>query len=191
MLRIYVPLACLLCIAPFLVNQMSAGKKLTLATILLALAALINSFFLILHAKDNAYRIQYAQDVVAGFPNHPVFVWGGSLTYELMYPVLANSEKIRTPYFYSLGYTYFDPYSFAHTENTAGRGFLALLLSEKGLELFASEYRIGLLRNYCAEHFKGTLISSNVRSYSDLAGGNLLLGRYRCSTTQEITENNP
>jgi uncharacterized membrane protein (DUF485 family) len=180
-LRVYIPLTVLLCIAPLIMAPLRSDRRRMLATMVILIAALINTVYLMIDAKKSEKKIQQVNEALAEFPSYPVVVWGASLPYEYLYPVLGASPRVKSYEYYGLGTFTLAPFSLAYSEQKAGRGMIDLLLTEQGINIFSGNHSIALLSTYCGEHFGGTLKISNTQVYPDLGRG-VILANYRCET---------
>jgi len=180
-LRVYIPLVYMLCIAPLIFAPLTSDRKRMLATSVIVIAALINSVFLVIDANKTEKKMNQVKEALARFPSHPVVIWAGALPYEYLYPLVGTDPRAMSYHFYRLGTFTFDPTSVSYSEKKAGRGMIDLLISEQGVDIFAGNHQIALLSTYCREHFAGTLKISNSQAYPELSRG-VSLANYRCET---------
>ena len=173
-LRVYVPLAFLLLVAPLLTRQDRPWRR-HMAVGVLAVAAVVNSLLLFSQSRAAEAVGQKFRQGMVSFPSDPVVVWGAAFPYEAIYPVLRASSSAMSYRLYSLGGFTLAPFSVAVAEQSAGRGMIDRLVSEDGLLVTANEGQLAALGVYCREHLNGELKKLSVQSY-----GVVRLSRYRC-----------
>jgi hypothetical protein len=178
-LRIYVPLVCLLVIAPFLAqrseirDQGSWRNWLTMSVILVA--TLINTSTVILASKASSAASGRVRQGLTDFPTYPVVVWGASFPFEASYPVLHTSRASMSYRLYGLGVFTLAPFSVAFAEQKVGRGMTDVLAGESGLPIIATEQHLGKLVIYCRERLHGDLKELSTKLY-----GQIRVSRHRC-----------
>ena len=173
-IRVYVPLVCLLVIAPFLTGQFS-GWRNRLAAGVLIVAAIINSSLVFTESKDMKVESVQAREGLDAFPREPVVIWGIGFPLEAVYPVIGAPPPAMNFKFYGLGAFTLAPFSVAFTEQQQGRGMIDLLVKEGGIEIVALQKCIGYLGTYCRERLHGEM-----KELSTLHLGTIILNRYRC-----------
>ncbi len=180
-MRVYIPLVFLLCLAPLLFANFQSDRKRQIASGIVLMAALINFSSYILNAQKAEHTLTEVTRAMAQWPEHLVVVWTDALPYEWIYPLIGTDSKALSYRFYRLGTFILDPNSVSFAEQEAGRGMMDLLTSEKGVDILARSMQIDLLAQYCKEHYEGTLKITQSQAYPDLRGG-VTLAHYRCET---------
>ncbi len=172
-LRVYVPLASLLVIAPFLVKQ-AAGWRNRLGTVVL-LVAVLNTSLVFVESKTLQTTAELAREGLAGFPGDPVVIWGVGFPLEDVYPVIGASPSEMSRQFYGLGAFTLAPFSVAFREQQQGRGMINLLAKEEGVPVVARDKCIRYLEMYCRERLHGELKELSAQRYGDI-----VVSRRRC-----------
>ena len=155
-LRVYVPLLCLLIIAPLLWSRLGERRAALALTVLVAAAAL-NGYQLVEHSLAAERDAAVQRRALAGLDQQAVVTWGSAFPFEAVYTVLNNDRAARDYRFYGLGVFTLAPFSVAAAEERAGRGFIARLGSDEGIRMIADQRQLQLLGTYCAEHLGATL----------------------------------
>ena len=163
-LRVYVPLICLLLIAPLLSTQVSGWRK-QLSVGVLFVAAIINATYVFTESKISQIDNEAVGKAFATFPNYPIVVWGGGLPFESIYPVLGSSTAAMHYQLYGLGVSTLAPFSIAFAEHQAGHGMIERLMSQKGVPVIAAEFLLKSLDVYCTEHHHGNLRWLSTQEY--------------------------
>ena len=169
-LRIYVPLASLLLIAPFWQGKVtSSGNHFAIGVLITS--ALFNTQNVISEAKKNQMRSEQIRKILIKLPNYPVVIWGAGFPYEATYPVLRVSPSMMSFKIYGLDGLTHAPYSFSYVEQQQGRGFTDLLITLKGLPMFIDEswkkQAFEFLTIYCKEHHHGKLKELSSQQYGE------------------------
>jgi hypothetical protein len=99
-------------------------------------------------------------------PRESTVVWGASLPFEYIFPVFTREADIRETRIYGLGVFTLAPFSVPTADENAGRGLLARLRSEAGIQLIADSHYQPLLNVYCIEHYGTPLRLSLERKWS-------------------------
>lgn len=163
-LRVYVPLASMLLVGPFVVARIDQvwGRLLPW---LLGGACLVQVtyFYPLLTAQWRKSLV--VQGALVDFPRDVVVMWGKRFPFEVVYPVLQDIRSLPQLRIYSLGSFTLAPYSVAYRENAVGRGLLERLLSPVGVPIVGGDREYRLLGRYCEEHFNGRLRELAVRKY--------------------------
>lgn len=173
-LRVYVPLVCLLLVVPFLRLQYSDWRN-RMGVTLLFVSAVVNTTYVFSESRTSqAATEQIRQQVLATFPSYPVVVWGATFPFEAVYPVLGEASSAMTYKLYGLGVSTLAPFSVAFAEQKNGHGLITLLVSKNALPILVYSVPKTLI-NYCLEHFHGQLKELPTQEY-----GVTLVRRLRC-----------
>lgn len=165
--RVYLPLVCLLVIAPLLGGPFLARRR-HLATATLLAAATVNAFTIVAESRRFESVDRQLRDAIAGFPSDTVVVWGSDFPYEAVYPVLGTPSAAMSYRLYAFGVFALAPFAVAIAEEESGRGFLARLTSEAGLPIIADDQHLGYLDTYCRERLHGEPTELSARRYDRL-----------------------
>ena len=149
--RVYAPMVFLLLLTPFIATKTS-GWRVWLVTAILMTAATVNSTEVAAESRAAQIANAETQKAFYAFPTDPVVIWGATLPFEAIYPVLRSTTAPRSYRLYGLGVLTLAPYSVHSSEIRAGRGLLEQLMSDKGVPIFANENLLRLLETYCREH---------------------------------------
>jgi hypothetical protein len=166
-LRVYVPLVCLLLIAPFLTDQKSTWPD-RLGLSVLLVAALVNASHVFSESKALQISAEKTRKQLLNFPTDPVVVWGGVFPFESVYPVLGKVSSVMLYRLYGLGVFMLAPFSVSFEEQNKGRGMLDLLQTT-GVPIIANDKRFGYLEIYCREHLHGQLKELARQQYGTFA----------------------
>jgi hypothetical protein len=175
-IRVYVPLVCLLTIAPFLTGQFS-GWRNRLCAVTLLVAAVLNSSLVFTESKAMKIESEQAREGLEAFPHEPVVIWGIGFPLEAVYPVLRASPSAMSYRFYGLGAFTLAPFSVAFNEQKEGRGMIDLLVDETGIQIVALQKCLRYLDTYCKERLHGEM-----KELSSLQLGSIVVSRRRCET---------
>lgn len=175
-LRVYQPMIALLAIAPLLQGAFTDWRR-RLAMAALAIAALINAAIAMTEAQQRGTADAGIRQALAGFPAQSVLVWGAAFPFEAAFPVLGATDAAMSYRLAGLGVFATAPISVAYAEQAAGRGPVARLKSAEGLQVIATDQRIGYLEIYCRERLRGTLTDLGATQFGDLT-----LRHLRCAT---------
>jgi hypothetical protein len=178
-LRVYVPLACLLLLAPILTEGI-AGRHRSLATGGLLLGAVFAAYSVVV--EQNAHQLSDGQmrPDMAAFPSDPIVIWGSAFPYQAAYPVLGGAGPERSNRLYALGAFTVAPFTVASVEERAGRGLVRRLLSPDGVPIIADGQRRTSLQVYCEQHWHGRLKELSTESHRELT-----LTRFACEANAE------
>lgn len=176
-LHVYVPLVCLLLVAPFLRVQVS-GWRNRLCICVLLVAAIVNTSYVFSESKNLQISAQQARKDLATFPHFPVVIWGATFPYEAAYPVLGASASSMSYQHYGLGTSTLAPFTVSYSEQKAGRGMTDLLAKEGGIPIMANPAYLQLLEVYCKEHLHGHLKVLSEKKY-----GSLEVSQCRCEVS--------
>lgn len=155
--RVYVPLVCLLFVAPHMFGGCKENIRQKIAALTLFAACVGNAYVLIPRALEVKQLIREAQMDISRLPAEPIFSWAQSFPFEFVFPVLANNPSSRNIRLYGLDSFTHAPFSVAAAEQAAGRGMVKRLQTEAGIPVVASQERLELLRVYCRERLYGQL----------------------------------
>ena len=173
-IRVYVPLVCLLAIAPFLTGRFSDRRNRLCAGVLIV-AATLNSSLVFMESKATHIESEQAREALDAFPREPVFIWGVGFPLEAVYPVMGASPSAMACRFYCLGAFTLAPFSVAFTEQQQGRGMIDLLVKETGIQIVARQKCLGYLESYCRERLHGELKELSVQQL-----GSIVVSQRRC-----------
>jgi hypothetical protein len=174
-LRIYVPLICLLLVAPFLMRERWTTWRKMLGVAVIMVAMVLNSEAVFLESKSYQRASEETREGLSGFPVHPVVAWGEGFPYEAAYPLLKPLD--REYRLYGLGVFTLAPFSLAYYETQAARSMTDLLKSEAGIPVIADEQRFRYLDTYCRERLHGVLEDLSTQSF-----GRVQVSWRRCVT---------
>ncbi len=175
-IRVYVPLVCLLTLAPFLTGQVP-GWRNRLGTAVLILAAVVNTSLVIAESKTEQITSEQARKGLDTFPRDPVVIWGIGFPLEAVYPVTGASPSAMSCKFYGLGAFTLAPFSVAYTEQQQGRGMIDRLVEETGIPIVASPKCLRYLEAYCRERLRGELKELSAQQH-----GSIMVSVRRCET---------
>jgi hypothetical protein len=163
-IRVYVPLVCLLVIATFLTGQFSDWRN-RLGTGVLLVAAVLNASLVFTESKTIQITSEQAREGLDAFPRNPVVIWGIGFPLEAVYPVMGASPSAMSLRFYGLGAFTLAPFSVAFTEQQQGRGMIDLLVKETGIPIVARQKCLRYLGTYCRERLHGEIKELSARQY--------------------------
>ncbi len=172
-LRVYIPMVSLLVIAPFFFTQDENMTRNRLASVIIIISSLFNSSTVLTKNQSASSTSERVRQNTKEFPHSPVILWGTNLLIH-SYPVLKQSPSALSYQLNGLGVFNLAPYSVATAEKKLHNP-IDQLMSEAGLSVITPQYRIGLLQNYCKEHFNGDL-----KYLSNTPFGELKLQRLKC-----------
>jgi hypothetical protein len=173
-IRVYVPLVCLLVIAPFLTGQFSAWRN-RLCTGVLLVAAVLNTSLVFTESRTIQIASEQAHEGLDAFPRNPVVIWGIGFPLEAVYPVMGASPSAMSLKFYGLGAFTLAPFSVAFTEQQQGRGMIDLLVKKAGIPIVAQKKCLGYLETYCKERLHGEIKELSAHHY-----GTIVVSLRRC-----------
>lgn len=171
-LRVYVPVVCLLVIAPLLINEAGLHvqgvwrKRITAAVVLSA--AVFNLSVVIPESQLAEASSRSIRNALQDFPSEPVLIWGGTFPFESIYPVINPPAAAMHYQLYGLGVFTLAPFSTAVHEVKSGRGMLTMLFDEKGFPAIIHQAHLDMLDVYCRERDAGKLIVESTRQYGVL-----------------------
>jgi hypothetical protein len=155
--RVYVPLASLLLVAPFLNGHVS-GWRYRLIVCILLVAAVINAACVFSESRTFQIASEQARKKLAALSaDPPPVVWGATFPYEAVYPVLGASSEAMSYHYYGLGCSTLAPFSVAYAKQKAGQGLTDLLTEERGVQIMATGADLRMLEVYCKERLHGQL----------------------------------
>lgn len=157
-LRIYYPLATLLCLAPF-VYYSSWEKSFTKLYVAAASVLVVFVSFNVAVFNNKDILSKEVRAEYANLPTDEVFVVGAQLPFEALYPVLGTNEYLENLEIYWSASFLNAPFS-NHTVSSAQAGenyFKQRLQSDTGLYLMADSRHLRLLSIYCKEHLSRSL----------------------------------
>ena len=163
-LHVYVPLICLLLVAPFLIGKISGWRK-NLSTSILLVAALANASYVFAESKRFSFDSRQVRTDMATFPSIPVVIWGATFPYDAVYAVLGASSSAMSYQHIGLGTSTLAPFTVAYTEQKAGRGFANLFTQNGGIPIMAYPAYIKMLDTYCKERLHGKLSELSRHKY--------------------------
>jgi len=156
--RVYVPLASLLRVAPLVVGEDGGVFRRWVAILTLAVAWVGNAYGLLPQARESAQQVREFQRDIRGVPPQTIVNWANSVRHELVFPVLARDPRIRAIRLYDVSAFTFAPFSVATAERAAGRGVIERLRTGEGIPMFTPYgYMWEWLRIYCGERLNGQL----------------------------------
>lgn len=168
-IRVYVPIVCLLLLAPFL-DESKAKHGKRYGVLILLISALLNAKHVIHESKAYASDANVVRNELSTFPSFPVVVWGGAFPYESIFPVLRVSSSSSMSYqLYSLGWPTLMPFTVSSIEQQSGRGMTTMLMQKKGISIMASDELFKQLAIYCKEHFHGQLRVISLTKYGEFS----------------------
>jgi hypothetical protein len=155
-LRVYIPLVCLLLIAPFFRHRLSIWRN-QLETYAILLVAILNTAQVFSESNTaQAATIQAHKDF-ANFPHDTVVVWGDQFPFEINYPVLGASSSVMAFKLHSLGGFTWAPSTRSFIDQKQGRSLINRLVEEAGVPIIAHEVLFKYLETYCKERLHGQL----------------------------------
>lgn len=176
-LHVYIPLVCLLVIAPFMLEQTSVIRQ-RLGMVILAVIFIPYAFQLCSEAGTAQATNERIRSDLAGFPASTVVNWAGSFPFEAAYPLLARN-KANLPFrLYSLGGLTQAPYTNTFVEQQNKQALPDLLTKEPGMGFIAIRPYFDLLEKYCRERLHGNLQELSVAKYGDIE-----VSQRRCNAT--------
>jgi hypothetical protein len=162
-LRVYIPPMALLAIAPLLAQEITGVRRLLVSCIVFVLA-IVTVVKVGSESREARSIADSLRKAMIDFPVNTVVVWGASLPYEYLYPVLGTTTSSRY-HIYQLDAFTWAPFSLSFKDQAGGHGFLTRLVDKNGLLLVASGQFVEELRGYCREHLHGRLDILEARSY--------------------------
>jgi hypothetical protein len=176
-LRIYVPLTCLLLILPSLVGKISGWRKHLTAGVLL-IAAIVNSTIVFSESKTLQNTAIDIRKNFATFPNYPVIIWGNSFPYQDIYTPYRASRQAMLYKHFGLGTSTLAPFSLANLEQSKGYG-MNLFIDGAGASIMLNRDNMKMLENYCTERFQGKFKLFSTKQY-----GSYSLNKLSCDLNQ-------
>ena len=165
-IRVCLPLLALLTIAAVTMDlQVPRWRRLILFAALLA-GALVNAWNLVGEAIASDKAVAQARQNRFVSPES-TFVWGGSLPYEMVFPLFTRERDVRSTRIYGLGVLTLAPNSVPTADEARGQGFLTRLRSPAGIPLIATIEEESLLNTYCVEHY-GVPLKTSVATRTPL-----------------------
>ena len=173
-LRVYVPLVCLLVTATYLTGKFSDWRNL-LSTGVLIVAVVLNASLVFTESKTVQITSEQAREGLDALPRDPVVIWGIGFPLEAVFPVMGASPTAMSCQFYGLGAFTLAPFSIAFTEQQQGRGMIDLLLTETGIPIVAEQRCFGYLETHCKERLHG-----EIKELSTQELGGIVVSLRRC-----------
>lgn len=176
-LRVYVPLASLLFLAPFICSAATRGPprwRWRVAQGIVVGAAIYSMAHTFAASRRiEALDARLRQDM-QDLPHEPFVVWGGAISFQSLYPPLQHADAIRSYRPEVFGVFTLAPFSRSSMEQANGNGFVQRLQSPEGVLIVAKPLPLRYLKIYCRERLGGE------SSVEDQPGRLLLLKRFRC-----------
>jgi hypothetical protein len=166
--RVYVPLCCLLLVAPLLVRPLVESHRKRVTALLLA--ACVGSGFEM--ASLLADTVTHIRRIKADVPNLPpgTFVsWGVGLPMEVIYTLFSKRAESSMLRIFPLGVFTHAPFSVAVADSNGGRGFIERMRSPEGLSIMASPDNLSRLGIWCTEHLHGSYRNTEIYASSSLS----------------------
>ncbi|MDT6960361.1 hypothetical protein QTN24_02530 [Cupriavidus sp. SZY C1] len=155
--RVYYPLAAFLLVAAICALPARPARSRGIATLALVLAGAAALHAAWPHQVEARSRVAQTRLQLEGVPKGTLFVWGPAFPYEAAFTPFHGIPDARSVQIYPMGVSTLAPFSVAMQEEQAGRGFLARLTTEAGLNISMPYGRLERLRTYCREHLQSTL----------------------------------
>jgi hypothetical protein len=173
--RVYVPLAALLVVAPWLLSTPVAGWRRRASIAVLAVGTAVNAAQVFSESRATHVAAIKLHQSMVGLPPQVVVVWGDSFPYPLAYPVVGRSfaDGFR---FYGLGVFTRAPVSTAFALERQNDGLVRRLQSTGGLNIIAD---LHWLKIYCEEHLGVKLVTLETTPFSGFT-----LQRVRCAAPE-------
>ncbi|MCA6121856.1 hypothetical protein J6500_08070 [Bradyrhizobium sp. WSM 1704] len=153
--RVYIPLFSLVIAISCATGYARSHWRYAASVCILLAAALLNARELAAETAESDRMVQLSAGKFVS-PQSTV-VWGASLPYQFVFPVLTRASELRDARIYGLGVLTSAPFSVPVADERAGNGMLIRLRSEAGIPLIASEGERSMLNTYCVEHFGSPL----------------------------------
>lgn len=156
--RIYIPLASLLLLAPLASSQPSGRFRRWLTVITICGGWLVNAYVLMPQGSESTRRVQEFQRDFRGVPAGTIVNWANSIHHEFPFALLATDPSVRAIRLYDISAFAFAPFSVAAAEQAAGRGLKEKLQTAEGIAMFTPySYLWKQLQVYCLEHLGSQL----------------------------------
>ncbi|MBR0875092.1 hypothetical protein JQ633_32365 [Bradyrhizobium tropiciagri] len=149
--RVYIPLFSLLILTSCAARYAGARWRHAATICILLVAGLLNTRQLRVEAAESDKMVELSVGKFVS-PQSTV-VWGASLPYQFVFPVLIRKSDVREARIYGLGVLTSAPFAVPVADERSGNGMLVRLRSEAGIPLIASEGEQALLNTYCVEHY--------------------------------------
>ena len=187
-LRVYLPLVSLLFLAPLIGNTLANRIPrwrwhLAQGIVVVAMACIMAKAFVASRTTE-AHDARNQRDM-QDLPHEPFVVWGGSLSFQSLYPPLLRADTIHEYRPEVFGVFSLAPFSRNTMEQANGNGFVQRLQSPEGVLIVTKPLPIRFLKIYCRERLGGEL------SQEDQPGRMLLLKRFRCVAPRDSTPAGP
>lgn len=157
-IRIYLPLASLLLLAPLVADHPVGRTKRWLTVMTICGAWIGNAYVLVPQASESTRLVQEYQRDLRGVPAITIVNWANAVHHELTYPLLARDFKIRALRLYDISAFSFAPFSVATAERAAGRSLKERLQTAEGVPVVAPfSYQHEKFEIYCLERVGGPL----------------------------------
>ncbi|WP_397451936.1 hypothetical protein [Pseudomonas sp. NA-150] len=155
-LRVYMPLASLLVIVPFLSTRKNNiwRERLALAAIFLIVA--FNTYTVYAQSKAFEASSKQINQGLSDFPPQSLVVWGAGFPFEAAYaPLTPLASSLRL---YGLGVFTLAPFSVASQDQKNGDGIIDLLKKGIAIPIVGTEQNFASLGKYCEEHLNRKLM---------------------------------
>lgn len=150
--RIYLPLACLLFLAPLAACHHSGRTSRYLVVIAICAAWIGNAYLLMPQASESTRRVKEFQRDLRGVPPVTIVNWANGVHHEFPYPLLARDPQIRALRLYDISMFMSAPFSVATVEQAAGRSLKERLQTAEGIPMFTPPpYLREKFEIYCLE----------------------------------------
>ena len=150
--RIYLPLACLLFLAPLAAGHHSGRASRYLIVIAICAAWIGNAYLLVPQASQSTRLVREFQRDLRGVPPVTIVNWANGVHHEFPYSLLARDPQIRALRLYDISMFMSAPFSVATAEHAAGRSLKERLQTEEGIPMFTPpSYLREKLEIYCLE----------------------------------------
>lgn len=173
-LRVYIPLVCLLLVAPFFRGQVSTWRN-HLGAFILLVAAAVNASHVFSESKALQISANQIRKSLVNFPTDSVIVWGAKFPFEAVYPVLNVPSYAMSFKLYNLGWPTLPPFSHHFSDQKTGRGMTDLLVKKTGVPIIGYDECFKYLEIYCKERLHGQLKELSAKQY-----GEIVVSRRRC-----------
>ncbi len=178
-LRVFVPMASLLVVAPMLTTPLK-GWRQWVGNIALVIAAAINTNQVVSESELLRNRAAEVRQALVDFPTDPVVIWGSGFPFEDVYTVLNREQLFQSLQLLPMGVFTLAPFAVNSLDKSVAVSAIEGLVSETGAHFIATETAFDLLANYCSEHLNGSLVELSVQHF-----GGVKLSRRRCQIIEK------
>ena len=189
MLRVSLPLASLLFLAPFIANPSICsgpgwrGRLAKGVVVAAVVAVMTHAFSASISAEAHDAPIQSAaQDLL----HEPIVVWGREYPFQSLYRPLQHADALRADRIEVFGVSTLAPYSRSAIEQAKGNGFIRRLQAPGGVLMATGRVPLGYLETFCRERLGGDLLRLQNKRY-----GTVYLNRVRCSVPADQASAKP